>query len=74
MGSINERLDSTTLLRDIYRALLNTGRTYACFEKRHIAILNKLKKRGVILDPMAGYGGTMKFCCELEPNLSSYLD
>ncbi len=72
MGMVKNNINSTTLIRGIYRALLNTGRTYAAFESRHMMLLEQLKDRGDILDPMSGYGGLMKYCSESEYSLASY--
>ncbi len=72
MGFVNNNLNSTTLIRSIYRSLLNTGRTYAAFEPRHMDLLENLRDCKEILDPMAGYGGLMKYCSESEYSLMSY--
>jgi hypothetical protein len=72
VGIVSKMLESSTLIRDIYRALLNNGRTYASFESRHSALLHDLRGKKEILDPMSGYGGLMKFCSESNHNLSSY--
>lgn len=65
-------LESSTLIRDIYRSLLNRGRTYASFESRHSSLLSSLNGLGTILDPMSGYGGLMNFCCRAEFTCSSF--
>ncbi len=65
-------LESSTLIRDIYRALLNRGRTYGSFEPRHASLLSNLRGLGTILDPMSGYGGLMNFCCRADFACSSY--
>lgn len=75
-------LDKTTLMHDIYRALLLKGRTYAAFEyDRVIPLIERLKNRGPILDPMSGYGTLMSICsclpyrvdtCNVECNIPSY--
>lgn len=77
MGTVNinqagRPLDSTTLIRDVYRALLNTSRTYAGFEKRHMAWVDSLCDRREVLDPMAGYGGLMQHCSKRTPPMATY--
>lgn len=39
-------LPATTLIRDVYRALIHTGRSYAAFTEKDIAFLERLKGRG----------------------------
>lgn len=76
-----EKLDRLSLVRPIYRALLNKGRTYAAFERKIVfPLVKKLADRKEILDPMAGYGLLMTYCSELnasafcvEYNPPSYL-
>lgn len=58
-------LGRTTLLRDVYRSLINTGRTYAAFRESDQATVARLVKKAPILDPMSGYGGLAAFCAEL---------
>lgn len=70
----------TCLLNNNYRALLSKNRTYAGFRqtnkdsdyklamdyvKKLISLPNNIRD---ILDPMAGYGTTMKYCDELGAN------
>lgn len=73
-------LRRTTLVREVYRALVNTGRSYAAFTDRDRQIAHLLKDRGEILDPMSGYGLLTRFCAEIgvssycvEMNLPQYL-
>lgn len=78
---MNNRINRLTMIRNIYRSLLNSGRTYAAFDKKSvIPLIKKLQDRKVILDPMAGYGSLMSFCSEMgistyniEYNPPSYL-
>ena len=49
-------LKSDTFVRDPYRALVNTGRTYAAFSEEELGLLTKLLGSGPVLDPMSGYG------------------
>ena len=79
MGIVNNHsnhsigpLDSTTLIRGVYRSLMNTGRTYAGFETRHMSWVDSLRDRKEVLDPMAGYGGLMQHCCQRTPPLSTF--
>lgn len=66
-----EKIHRLSLIRPIYRALLNSGRTYAAFERKTVfPIVEKLADRKEILDPMAGYGLLMAYCSEL--NVSSF--
>lgn len=58
-------LSRTTLLRDTYRSLLNTGRTYAGFRESDRHLVARLLDRSPIFDPMSGYGGLASFCSEL---------
>jgi len=62
-------LDKSSLVRDIYRALLQNGRTYAAFEQERVVVLvEKLQEKGPILDPMSGYGTLTTVCARLpEP-------
>ena len=67
------KLDRATLIHGIYRALLNTGRTYAAFEDGQIApLIDRLRDRGEILDPMSGYGSLMRYCAYSTHPLRSY--
>jgi hypothetical protein len=58
-------LGRTSLLREVYRSLLNTGRTYAGFRDEDREIVGHLAQRGPILDPMSGYGGLASFCSQM---------
>jgi hypothetical protein len=58
-------LGRTTLIREVYRALINTGRTYAAFREKDRETVQSLNGRGIILDPMSGYGGLASFCSEI---------
>jgi hypothetical protein len=58
-------LPATTLIRDVYRALIHTGRSYAAFTEKDIAFLERLRGVDEILDPMAGYGLLMQSCAEI---------
>ncbi|MBI2909149.1 MAG: hypothetical protein HYX92_16005 [Chloroflexi bacterium] len=63
-------LTRTTLIRDIYRSLLNSGRGYAAFTEEERTLVELLQARGEILDPMAGYGLLTSYCAEF--GISSY--
>jgi hypothetical protein len=72
-------LTRITLMRKMYRVLLNTGRTYAAFTEKDRTLLESIKS-DEIFDPMSGYGSLMKYCSEhgirsysLEYNLPQYL-
>jgi len=69
---VRGNLNSSTLIRGIYRSLLNTGRTYAAFEARHLGLLGQVPDGSEILDPMAGYGGLMRYCGSSTRELSTY--
>ncbi len=56
---VQSKLFRTSLIRETYRSLLATGRTYAAFTKQERAYVDRLVDRGAILDPMSGYGGLM---------------
>lgn len=58
-------LPATTLIRDVYRTLLRTGRSYAAFTEKDIAFLEHLRDVDEILDPMAGYGLLTQYCAEI---------
>jgi len=73
-------LARTTLLRKIYRVLLNTGRSYAAFTEKERTLLKSFKDVKEIFDPMSGYGSLTKYCSEhgissycLEYNLPQHL-
>lgn len=73
-------LSRITLIREIYRALINTGRSYAAFTQRERELVDRLKSSGEILDPMSGYGLLMRYCSTVgiksfgvEYNLPQYL-
>jgi hypothetical protein len=59
------RLPATTLIRDVYRTLIRTGRSYAAFTDKDIAFLEHLRGVGEILDPMAGYGLLTQHCAKI---------
>jgi hypothetical protein len=69
------------MVREPYRALFSTGRTYAAFEKKTtLPLIDQLMHHKVIIDPMAGYGSLMNFCseigiatCNIEYNPPAYL-
>src|SRR5437588_10928005 len=76
----DRQLTRLTLLRKIYRVLLNSGRTYAAFTAKERTLVESLAIHSEILDPMAGYGSVTKYCAELgirsycvEYNLPQYL-
>jgi hypothetical protein len=74
-------LERTSLIRDIYRSLLNTGRSYAAFSGADRTLfINKMTNKKYILDPMSGYGLLTNYCSDfgiqsfcLEYNMPSYL-
>lgn len=57
-------LSTTTLIRDIYRTLINSGRSYAAFSESDKLIFSNLETKKYILDPMSGYGLLTKYCAE----------
>lgn len=63
-------LSRTSLIRDVYRTLINNGRSYAAFTDVERRLVTSLKDKGEILDPMSGYGLLARFCSENA--LSSY--
>jgi hypothetical protein len=66
----NRPLSRLTLLRKIYRVLLNTGRSYAAFTPKEKELVAALREKKEIFDPMAGYGSLTRYCGEL--GLRSY--
>lgn len=73
-------LSRITLIREIYRALINTGRSYAAFTQKERELVDRLKAKKEILDPMSGYGLLMRYCSTagvrsfgVEYNLPQYL-
>jgi hypothetical protein len=59
-------LDRLTLIREVYRSLLNNGRSYAAFERdATLPLVGKLSNRQEILDPMSGYGTLLSYCSEI---------
>jgi hypothetical protein len=73
-------LSRITLIREIYRALINTGRSYAAFTQKERELVDRLKSKGEIFDPMSGYGLLMRYCSTagiksfgVEYNLPQYL-
>ena len=66
----------TSLIRDPYRHLLSSRRTYAGFTSEDQELLKLLPEKAEILDPMSGYGlltafcakrGCPSFCLEMNP-------
>jgi hypothetical protein len=53
------------MIREIYRSLLNTGRTYAAFRDDDRALFSSFAGKGPVLDPMSGYGRTTDFCAAI---------
>lgn len=81
-GRMNDSasLNRITLIRDIYRSLLNTGRSYSAFTDQDRMLFQSLKGKQRVLDPMSGYGLLTRFCAEsginsycLEYNMPLYL-
>lgn len=73
-------LSRITLIREIYRALINTGRSYAAFTHKERELVDRLKAKREIFDPMSGYGLLMRYCSTagiksfgVEYNLPQYL-
>lgn len=73
-------LSRITLIREIYRALINTGRSYAAFTQKERELVARLKSKREIFDPMSGYGLLMRYCSTagvksfgVEYNLPQYL-
>src|SRR5688572_8744068 len=64
---LETKLGRLTFIRQIYRRLLNRGRTYAAFERKKIfpIVQSLAKNNSQILDPMSGYGTLMSYCSEL---------
>lgn len=60
------KLSQLSLIRTIYRNLINNSRSYAAFrEKKILPYVERLSDRGEILDPMSGYGSLMSYCSKL---------
>jgi hypothetical protein len=59
-------LDKLSLIRDIYRSLLITGRSYAAYNEEDVMpIVERLANRKEIFDPMSGYGLLMTYCSRI---------
>jgi hypothetical protein len=59
-------------IRPIYRTLFSRNRAYAAFDQKTIGkIINKLNPKGVVFDPMSGYGGLSDFCRQREQEIST---
>lgn len=66
-------LGQGSLIHNIYRALLNTGRTYAAFQDQQLNdLMSQLTDHKTILDPMAGYGTLITACARSEHAHSAY--
>jgi len=66
-------LDRLTLIRSVYRSLLQRGRTYAAFDSdRIIPLISQLAPRKTILDPMAGYGTIITLCAASPHKVSAF--
>jgi hypothetical protein len=66
-------LERSSLIRGIYRALLQNDRTYAAFDSKQIMpLVEKLAPRKIILDPMAGYGSLITFCSQASKPVSAF--
>jgi hypothetical protein len=78
---MNNKQIQVDMLREPYRALFVTGRTYAAFDKENILpLIENLKRHKIIADPMAGFGSLMNYCSEkgistfnIEYNPPTYL-
>lgn len=67
-----QKIEKTTLLHDIYRSLLEKGRTYAAFEaERILPLVHQLRHFGTIVDPMSGYGTLMSLCASMDDPVST---
>ena len=81
LTELSHKVGRLSLVREIYRNLLNYGRTYAAFEHQTVSpLIEALKEKGEIFDPMSGYGTLMTFCSiqriktyNIEYNLPLYL-
>lgn len=72
MASATPYLDRSFLLHDVYRTLLENGRTYAAFEvERTLPLVKALSNRETIFDPMAGYGTLMSMCASIPGNVNT---
>lgn len=66
-------LDSSFPIHSVYRALLNSGRTYAAFkEKPILSLLSQFDGHKEIFDPMAGYGCLMTYCSQSPSKFRSF--
>lgn len=60
------KLRRESLIREVYRTLLYSARSYAAFdEKRVFPLVENLACRKEILDPMSGYGSLMLYCARI---------
>jgi hypothetical protein len=66
-------LERVSLIRGIYRALLQNNRTYAAFEPKYVMpLVERLASRKEIIDPMSGYGSLISFCSTTNEPVSAY--
>jgi len=69
----NPSINRISLMRGIYRALLQNGRTYAAFESKYVLpLIEVLASRREILDPMSGYGSLISFCSTVDEPVSAF--
>jgi hypothetical protein len=70
------QLGRETLIRSIYRSLINLGRAYAAFPENELLLIDELPTGNDVLDPMSGYGlvtlaasgiGRGSFTVEMNP-------
>lgn len=62
-STIKSKLLPSTLLRKPYRSLLNGSRGYAAFDEKAVTVLvEELRDKAPILDPMSGYGSLLDVC------------
>lgn len=61
-------LTATNLIRNTYRSLLQTGRSYAAFAPEDAEFFNRLSDAQHILDPMSGYGGLTQLAASASVN------
>ena len=79
-AKISWSLRRVSLIREVYRSLINTGRSYAAFTDKDKKLIELLKGRREVVDPTSGYGLTTRYCSEqglrsycVEFNLPQYL-
>ncbi|MDH4100531.1 MAG: hypothetical protein OEV28_08140, partial [Nitrospirota bacterium] len=72
-NNLTPMLERTSLIRGIYRSLIQQGRAYAAFDPKRVGpLIDKLGQHEIIFDPMSGYGGLITLCAKAKTLKSAY--